>query len=90
MVLGGNFLHKYNVDLQIKVSEIEQRTRVPFNSRFPFWWLLQFYYLKECARNIIANRNLIVHNGHLNLMPDWERRGDTFLVDILPDFIDHY
>lgn len=75
MVIGGNFLHKYNVDMQIKIAELEQRTNVPFNSRFPFWWLLQFYYLKHCAGNILHNRDLIVRNGHLNLMPDWERRG---------------
>ena len=35
LVFGGNFLHSLNIQLQLKVFEIEERMRIPRKFRFP-------------------------------------------------------
>lgn len=56
LVLGGNFLHKYNLDMQFKVVEIEERTKVMLKARFPFWATLQFLFLKQLSQDLLAQQ----------------------------------
>ncbi|KAJ3394422.1 JmjC domain-containing histone demethylation protein 1 [Entophlyctis sp. JEL0112] len=46
MVIGGNFLHGMNIDGQLDVYEIENKTDVPLKFRFPFFLEMQFYAAK--------------------------------------------
>ena len=48
IVFGGNFLHSYAIEKQLRVAQVEDTTRVPTKFRFPFynemlWYLLQRY-----------------------------------------------
>ncbi|KAL3945395.1 MAG: hypothetical protein SGBAC_000528 [Bacillariaceae sp.] len=43
LVLGGNFLHGLDIQKQLEVYDIEERTRVKERFRFPLYKQLQFY-----------------------------------------------
>lgn len=48
IVFGGNFLHSYAIEKQLRVAQVEDTTRVPAKFRYPFynemlWYLLQRY-----------------------------------------------
>uniref|UniRef100_A0A8C1BA74 [histone H3]-dimethyl-L-lysine(36) demethylase n=1 Tax=Cyprinus carpio carpio TaxID=630221 RepID=A0A8C1BA74_CYPCA len=48
LVFGGNFLHSFNIPMQLYISNIEDRTRVPAKFRYPFfhemcWYVLERY-----------------------------------------------
>ena len=48
LVFGGNFLHSFGIENQLKVSKIEDSTKVPIKFRYPFyteilWYVVQHY-----------------------------------------------
>lgn len=43
LVFGGNFLHGFNIDGQLKVTRLESRLSVPTRYRFPFFQELNWY-----------------------------------------------
>ncbi|CAF0956837.1 unnamed protein product [Brachionus calyciflorus] len=48
LVFGGNFLHSFNAKMQLKVYNIESKTKVPQQYRYPFfleiiWFALERY-----------------------------------------------
>lgn len=55
VVFGGNFLHGFDMSLQLEIHYLETRTRVPDKFRFPFFLALQFYaggmYLSKLQSN---------------------------------------
>jgi len=46
LVFGGNYIHAYNIPMQLKVYDIEERTRVPRHLRFPFYPEMHWYLIK--------------------------------------------
>jgi len=51
IVIGGNFLHGFNIGLQLQVDLIEEETLVPTKFRFPhyfkmLWFAAQYYLVK--------------------------------------------
>lgn len=54
LVFGGNFLHSFGIENQLKVSKIEDATKVPIKFRYPFyteilWYVVQHYV--HCVAN---------------------------------------
>uniref|UniRef100_A0A8C6TSH5 [histone H3]-dimethyl-L-lysine(36) demethylase n=1 Tax=Neogobius melanostomus TaxID=47308 RepID=A0A8C6TSH5_9GOBI len=47
MVFGGNFLHSFNIPMQLNISNIEDRTRVPGKFRFPFYYEMGWYVMER-------------------------------------------
>ncbi|TRY83912.1 hypothetical protein DNTS_014657 [Danionella cerebrum] len=45
LVFGGNFLHSFNIPMQLNVYNIEDRTRVPPKFRYPFFFEMCWYVL---------------------------------------------
>ena len=48
IVFGGNFLHSFNIEMQLKIYKIETKTKVPDTYRYPFylkmiWFLIERY-----------------------------------------------
>ena len=48
LVFGGNFLHSFNIEMQLRVHSLETKTRVPQRYRYPFfvemmWFVLERY-----------------------------------------------
>ncbi|KAI6118729.1 Clavaminate synthase-like protein [Pisolithus croceorrhizus] len=54
LVIGGNFLHSYNVATQLKVLEIEKVTHVPKKFRFPMFTKLCWYVGEKYLRDLKA------------------------------------
>ena len=76
IVFGGNFLHNFNIIMQLKIYGIENKIRVPAKFRFPFyleiiWYVIErhvfrstgFSYLNE-MRNVydvfVPNRKIVL------------------------------
>ncbi|XP_035856060.1 lysine (K)-specific demethylase 2Aa isoform X3 [Sander lucioperca] len=47
MVFGGNFLHSFNIPMQLNICNIEDRTRVPLKFRYPFYYEMCWYVLER-------------------------------------------
>ncbi|XP_076878503.1 lysine-specific demethylase 2A isoform X2 [Brachyhypopomus gauderio] len=55
LVFGGNFLHSFNIPMQLNIYNIEDRTRVPSKFRYPFYYEMCWYVLERylyCLTNI--------------------------------------
>ncbi|PCH38766.1 Clavaminate synthase-like protein [Wolfiporia cocos MD-104 SS10] len=52
LVFGGNFLHSYNVPVQLKVREIEIATHVPKKFRYPYFVKLCWYAAEKYLRDL--------------------------------------
>ncbi|KAF3693941.1 Lysine-specific demethylase 2A [Channa argus] len=55
LVFGGNFLHSFNIPMQLNIYNIEDRTRVPVKFRYPFYYEMCWYVLERylyCLTNI--------------------------------------
>uniref|UniRef100_A0A3B5RBN9 [histone H3]-dimethyl-L-lysine(36) demethylase n=1 Tax=Xiphophorus maculatus TaxID=8083 RepID=A0A3B5RBN9_XIPMA len=47
IVFGGNFLHSFNIPMQLNICNIEDRTRVPVKFRCPFFYEMCWYVLER-------------------------------------------
>uniref|UniRef100_A0AAQ6AF91 [histone H3]-dimethyl-L-lysine(36) demethylase n=1 Tax=Amphiprion ocellaris TaxID=80972 RepID=A0AAQ6AF91_AMPOC len=47
VVFGGNFLHSFNIPMQLNICNIEDRTRVPVKFRYPFFYEMCWYVLER-------------------------------------------
>lgn len=47
LVFGGNFLHSFNIPMQLNIYTIEDRTRVPAKFRYPFYYEMCWYALER-------------------------------------------
>uniref|UniRef100_A0A8C8TWF9 [histone H3]-dimethyl-L-lysine(36) demethylase n=1 Tax=Peromyscus maniculatus bairdii TaxID=230844 RepID=A0A8C8TWF9_PERMB len=56
LVFGGNFLHSFNIPMQLKIYSIEDRTRVPNKFRYPFYYEMCWYVLERYVY-CITNRS---------------------------------
>lgn len=47
LVFGGNFLHSFAIDKQLRVSQAEDTTKVPTKFRYPFYIEIHWYVLER-------------------------------------------
>nr|XP_055060868.1 lysine (K)-specific demethylase 2Aa isoform X2 [Misgurnus anguillicaudatus] len=59
LVFGGNFLHSFNVPMQLNVASIEDRTRVPSKFRCPFFFEMAWYVLERYLYSLTNTSYLI-------------------------------
>ena len=75
VVLGGNFLHGLDMDLQLEVHCIESRTRVQEKFRFPFFLAVNFYaggmYLEKLRRGKISQREVDGLGKLIHALEEW-------------------
>lgn len=67
LVFGGNFLHSFAIEKQIRVAQIEEITKVPQKFRFPFFTELQWYAMDKYVYHLLGR-------SHLDLDDDAKRR----------------
>lgn len=58
LVFGGNFLHSFAIEKQIRVAQIEEITKVPQKFRFPFFTELQWYALDKYVYHLLGRSHL--------------------------------
>lgn len=47
VVIGGNFLHCFAIESQLKIAQLEKDTNVPMRFRFPYFANMQWYAAKK-------------------------------------------
>ncbi|XP_078513673.1 lysine-specific demethylase 2A isoform X2 [Lissotriton helveticus] len=47
LVFGGNFLHSFNIPMQLRIYSVEDRTRVPNKFRYPYYYEMCWYVLER-------------------------------------------
>lgn len=47
LVFGGNYLHSFNIAMQLKAYDIEENTHVPKRLRYPFFSEIHWYIIKS-------------------------------------------
>jgi len=76
IAFGGNFLHAYNFEAQLKIHGIEENLREPLKYRFPYFeelmWYVSNYYVEAFQRG-----------GNKAKITSWERKGLTELAEWL-------
>jgi len=60
LVFGGNFLHSFAIEKQIRVAQIEELTKVPAKFRFPFFTELQWYALDKYVYHLLGRSHLVL------------------------------
>ncbi|XP_035275501.1 lysine (K)-specific demethylase 2Aa isoform X2 [Anguilla anguilla] len=58
LVFGGNFLHSFNIPMQLHISNIEDRTRVPAKFRYPFYYEMCWYVLERYLYSLTNTSHL--------------------------------
>ncbi|XP_061118604.1 lysine (K)-specific demethylase 2Bb isoform X2 [Conger conger] len=58
LVFGGNFLHSFNIPMQLSVHEIENRTKVNAKFRYPFFYEMCWYVLERYVHCLTGRSHL--------------------------------
>ena len=58
LVFGGNFLHSFAIEKQIRIAQIEEITKVPQKFRFPFFTELNWYTLDKYIYHLLGKTQL--------------------------------
>jgi len=58
LVFGGNFLHSFAIEKQIRIAQIEELTKVPMKFRFPFFTELQWYALDKYVYHLLGRSHM--------------------------------
>ncbi|XP_041095298.1 lysine-specific demethylase 2A-like [Polyodon spathula] len=58
LVFGGNFLHSFNIPMQLHIYNIEDRTRVPAKFRYPFYYEMCWYVLERYLYSLTSKSYL--------------------------------
>lgn len=69
VVLGGNFLHGFDAPLQLEISEIEKRTRVPLRFQFPYFRKIHFYTAGVYLQTL-RSKDQKLSDGEMACLPD--------------------
>ncbi|KAL7288950.1 hypothetical protein TKK_0016913 [Trichogramma kaykai] len=58
LVFGGNFLHSYGIDKQLKIAQVEEATKVPHKFRYPFFTEMLWYVLERYVHVLLGRSHL--------------------------------
>lgn len=58
LVFGGNFLHSFGIENQLKVSKIEDATKVPVKFRYPFYTEILWYVVQHYVHSLTGKDHL--------------------------------
>lgn len=72
LVFGGNFLHSFGIEKQLRVAQVEDATHVPQKFRYPFFTEMLWYVLERYV-------HVLLGRTHLTLPPDEEEKYKKYL-----------
>ena len=58
LVFGGNFLHSFAIENQLRIAQLEDSTRVPAKFRFPFYTEMLWYVLEGYVHTLLRRTHL--------------------------------
>lgn len=59
LVFGGNFLHNFGIEKQLRIAEVEDVTRVPVKFRYPFYTEILWYVVQRYVQCLLGKNYLI-------------------------------
>ncbi|XP_072934476.1 jmjC domain-containing histone demethylation protein 1 [Epargyreus clarus] len=60
LVFGGNFLHQFGIEKQLKIAQVEDVTKVPQKFRYPFFTEMLWYVLDRYVTALFGRSHLSV------------------------------
>lgn len=63
LVFGGNFLHSFGIENQLKVLRIEDATKVPLKFRYPFYTEILWYVVQHYVYCLTGKSHLHPHSN---------------------------
>lgn len=61
IVFGGNFLHSFAIEKQLRVAQVEDTTKVPSKFRYPFYNEMLWYVLERYVHCLTGKTNISRH-----------------------------
>lgn len=58
LVFGGNFLHSFGIEKQLRIAQVEDTTRVPTKFRYPFYTEMLWYVLARYVECLLGRSHL--------------------------------
>ncbi|XP_052738822.1 jmjC domain-containing histone demethylation protein 1 isoform X2 [Bicyclus anynana] len=58
LVFGGNFLHQFGIEKQLKIAQVEDVTKVPQKFRYPFFTEMLWYVLDRYVSALLGRSHL--------------------------------
>ncbi|NWU02781.1 KDM2B demethylase, partial [Urocynchramus pylzowi] len=77
LVFGGNILHSFNVPMQLRIYEIEDRTRVHAKFRYPFYYEMCWYVLERYVSCVTQRCHLSKEYQKESMLIDAKRKRST-------------
>ncbi|XP_035196451.1 lysine-specific demethylase 2B isoform X15 [Oxyura jamaicensis] len=74
LVFGGNILHSFNVPMQLRIYEIEDRTRVHAKFRYPFYYEMCWYVLERYVSCVTQRCHLSKEYQRESMLIDTRRK----------------
>ncbi|XP_054710519.1 lysine-specific demethylase 2A-like [Uloborus diversus] len=66
LVFGGNFLHNFGIEKQLRIAEVEDLTHVPSKFRYPFYTEILWYVVQRFVHCLLGKNYLICNeNGDI-------------------------
>ncbi|KAJ1168773.1 hypothetical protein NDU88_000687 [Pleurodeles waltl] len=75
LVFGGNFLHSFNIPMQLRIYGVEDRTRVPNKFRYPYYYEMCWYVLERYVYCMTRRSHLTKEYQKESLSIDLELNG---------------
>lgn len=70
LVFGGNFLHSFGIEKQLRIAEVEDITHVPLKFRYPFYMEMLWYVLQRYVQCVIGKSHLLCTEDGEPIEPD--------------------
>ncbi|KAK3927362.1 JmjC domain-containing histone demethylation protein 1 [Frankliniella fusca] len=58
LVFGGNFLHAFSIEKQLRIAQVEDTTHVPQKFRYPFFTEMLWYVLERYVHCVLGRSHL--------------------------------
>ena len=58
LVFGGNFLHSFGIEKQLRIAHVEDTTHVPQKFRYPFFTEMLWYLLERYVHVLLGRTHL--------------------------------
>ncbi|CAL1290006.1 unnamed protein product [Larinioides sclopetarius] len=63
IVFGGNFLHNFGIEKQLRIAEVEDLTHVPVKFRYPFYTEILWYVVQRFVHCLLGKNYLICNEN---------------------------
>lgn len=82
LVFGGNYIHQFAMERQIKIAQIEETLKVPQKFRFPFFTEMLWYMLDKYCYALLGRHHLDLEEPVLCRLLGTEEERKTFTENI--------